>query len=88
MGLAGCWSAGAGAINNNRLLCVRPPFNTTAAARWCWCSSLSLSLSLTPAYGTDQLYSRGPKEARLSFTTATVSTAVAHTVATVPPRAF
>lgn len=83
MGLAGCWSAGAGAINNNRLLCVRPPFNTTAAACWCWPSSLFLSL--TPAYSTDQLYSRGPKEARLSFTTATVSTAVAHTVATVPP---
>lgn len=83
MGPAGCWSAGAGAINNNRC-CVYPPQYYCRCLLVLGLLDLSLSLFLLRTVSAS-FTAMGPKEARLSFTTATVSTAVAHTVATVPP---
>lgn len=56
MGLAGCWSAGAGAINNNPLLYVPPSILLPLLAVLVL---LALSLFPSPAYSIDQLHSKG-----------------------------
>lgn len=82
--------AGAGAIDSNGCYAYAPTTLCCLAGAGAGAGAHSPSNNEPCAHCTvdvEQLCSRGPKEARLSFT-ANVSTADAHTVATIPPGLF